>query len=305
MFKNIDFVFSNEYRYILVNIFISAVGFVRAFFMMRELDLAELGLISILQTLIMFISLTQFGIINGAYRIYCQKNLINKEKINNSVHSYLLLICLLFVPILFLLNIFNFTIINYDILFFGLVVGLISLFNNWINNIFIALKKLTFLNHLNFWTSIISLIFALMIPFFGYYFAIFSIVSYPVSYFVYSYFKFPELRPKSTNFDLIILKKILSYGFIPFLAGIFGLLNTQIEVWTITSFIGLESLGEYFLPILISSLFYLIPSSINSLFFPNAVKYFTEGNKILFFSLIKKYYLFIMLYSILVIVLMR
>ena len=297
MFKKIDFIFTNEVRYIIINLFISAIGLVRAFFMLRELNLIELGLISILQTLIMLISFTQFGLINGAFRIYCQKNLINRDQINNTVHSYLLIICFLFVPILFMLNIFNFTEISYEILFFGLSIGLISLFNNWINNTFIALKKLPFLNRINFLASIISLIFALMIPFFGFYFAIISIISFPIFYFFYSYFKYPELRPKTISFDLTILKKILSYGFIPFMAGIFGLLNVQIEVWSITSYIGLESLGEYYLPILISSLFFLIPSSVNSLYFPDAVIFFTEGNKKLFYSLIKKYYLFIILYS--------
>ena len=300
MIKKIQFLFQIEFKYIVINLLVSSFGFIRAFFMMRELSLVELGLISILQTLIMLMSFSQLGLINGAYRMYCEKVFTNKNAINDTVHSYVFIICLIFIPVLIFLNIFNFINIDYNLIFFGLIVGLLSIFNNWINNIFIAIQQLENLNHLNFWSAIISLLFALMIPFYGYYFAVISIISSPIFYFFYAYYKYPELRPKSFNFDLIILNKILSYGFIPFLAGIFGLLNIQIEIWSISFFLDLENLGKFYLPILITSLFFLVPSSINSLYFPTAVKYFTSGEKILFFIFIKRYYLIIIIYSLIV-----
>ena len=48
-----------NYYYILVNIGLSAFSFVRSFVFMRVLDLKELGVISLVQTIFMFIGLLQ------------------------------------------------------------------------------------------------------------------------------------------------------------------------------------------------------------------------------------------------------
>lgn len=76
-----------------------------------------------------------------------------------------------------------------------------------------------------------------------------------------------ELLPTGFYFNLKYVKYILSFGFIPFLGGIFSSIYLQVERWSITEVLGVEALGGFYLVFLYVSLFLLIPNSINAIFF--------------------------------------
>ena len=69
--------------YVVVNIFVSFVGFLRSFAFMKWLGLEELGLISLVQTVMQFIGLFQLGLINGGYRMFSLNKVKEQERVNN------------------------------------------------------------------------------------------------------------------------------------------------------------------------------------------------------------------------------
>ena len=298
MFKNN--IFRIEVIYILINLFGSFVGFIRSYYIMKYLDFVELGLISLFQTVVMVISLFQFGLIYGGYRIYCQKDSSMNDKVNNNIHSFLLLLSATMIPVIIILKYYDIVPGPWELSIIGVTIGLFYVVKNWINNIFIAMGDFKALNIITLLSSLLGLVLVFLIPFWSYWASLISICVVPISFVAIAYFKYPRLIPKSLKIEISTLKYILSFGFIPFLAGIFGMFTTQIETWSITGIMGIDSLGRYYLPMIFSALFLLVPSSINSLFFPKCVKDFTEGNKVEFWKTIKKYTLTLILYSFIV-----
>ena len=109
-----------------------------------------------------------------------------------------------------------------------------------------------------------------------------------------------ELRPTGFFFDLKYIKYILSFGFIPFLGGIFSILYLQAERWSINGVLGVEALGSFYLVFLYVSLYQLVPTSINSIFFPKGVKSYAEKRFDDFKRLLKYYYLVLVGYGVLI-----
>ena len=75
-----------------MNIFVSSVGFIRSFLFMRWLDNNELGIISLVQTVMLFLSLFQIGLVNGGYRIFALDKAEQQLDINNVLFSYFALL---------------------------------------------------------------------------------------------------------------------------------------------------------------------------------------------------------------------
>lgn len=80
-------IFSSSSLFIIINLFISAINFFRSMVFMRVLDMRELGIISLIQTCIMFIGLFQFGFLNGGYRVLAYQKTSDQTKINNILFS--------------------------------------------------------------------------------------------------------------------------------------------------------------------------------------------------------------------------
>jgi hypothetical protein len=60
----------SNYLYLLVSVLVSALGLGRNFIFMGYLDLASIGQIAFMQTIVMLVGFVQLGLINGGYRIY-------------------------------------------------------------------------------------------------------------------------------------------------------------------------------------------------------------------------------------------
>jgi O-antigen/teichoic acid export membrane protein len=288
--------------FIIVNIIVSSLGFIRSFVFMRVLDFHELGILTIIQTMIMLISMFQFGLINGGYRIFSLDKKEDNERINNLIFSYLLILMILFGVILFILSYFNLS-INYIFLVSAFGIGLISLLCNWLSNTLIAKQLIKELNGLNLFTAVISFA-ALPLAFYykinG---AILVLVIQPLLFVTLSLYRRIDLRPTCFIFNWTTIKWILKYGFIPFLTGIMGLINIQIERWSIVNWLSTEDLGRFYLVFLFSTLFILIPNSINSLLFPNSMKLYASRNFSLLIKSISNYYKLLLVYIFITVVL--
>ena len=105
---------------------------------------------------------------------------------------------------------------------------------------------------------------------------------------------------KFTKFEIDIkhLHYILSFGFIPFLSGIFFLVYSQIERWSISLLLGNEELGKMYLFFIIVTLWTLIPNSILNILYPKAIKYYADQDKEKFHKTIRDNLKIIFLYNI-------
>ena len=259
---------------------------------MRYLTLKELGVISLVQTIFMFVGLLQIGLLNGGYRIVSLGKREEFEKSNNSIYSYLTIL----LPFGFLFCVLASILdwieeLSFILLLISVVFGVFTLLNNWIHNALIGEQKLGEVNLINvvsYGTSALMLPFAYLYGFWG---GMLVIMMQPFLFVSLAVLRNKELVPTRFFLNFTYINYILSFGFIPFLGGIFFSIYLQVERWSITEVLGVEALGGFYLVFLYVSLFQLIPSSINSIFFPKGIKAYSQKNYMLFKSLLKYYYL--------------
>jgi len=60
---------SQAINFVIINLIVALISFVRSFAFMNIFDFKELGLITLVNTAAMLISFFQLGLINGGYRI--------------------------------------------------------------------------------------------------------------------------------------------------------------------------------------------------------------------------------------------
>ena len=280
-----------------MNIIVAFLGFLKSFIFIKFLNLESLGMLTIIQTGAMFIGFFQIGLINGGFRIISLEKTNLIAKTNNIIFSYIGILSLVLFMTYFLNLFFNlFT--DYFTYLFILLLGLNLLLFNWLTNILIALKKLMLLNKLNLVSSTISVLFLPLAYYQGLFGAAFCLLIQPIIFIVYALIASKELRPNSYLLKIKEIREILKYGFIPFVSGIFFLMQIQIERWTVVYELGSENLGKLYLFILISALWVLIPNSISNLFFPNCVTSFESNNYVKFNNYIKNHFIIVTVYII-------
>lgn len=287
--------------YVLINIFVSAVGFGRSFLFMKWFDMRELGVISLVQTIVMFLGLFQLGLLNGGYRIFALDKADEQRSINNILFTYLGILTvftLLFWTILCTTEIQ--IVISNELMLVALVCGLFTLLMNWLVNVLIGKRLIKNINQINAISASISLVLLPLVKIWGVYGAVISIAAQPLVFITITLLRHKELRPTALNFDLKLVKYILSFGFIPFLAGIFTVVNLQIERWSIAKMLGTDALGEFYLVFLYATLFVLIPTSLLNIFFPKAVYAYENNQMEQFKSIIKKHFMILAAYLIIV-----
>lgn len=289
--------------YVIVNIVVSFVGFIRSFAFIRWLGLEELGLISLAQTVMQFIGLFQLGLINGGYRMFSLNKVREQERVNNLLFTSFSIFFFIFLAAWGILTATdNKIIMDNDLLLVAIVGGILTLTNNWLNNTLIGKQKLGEINIINIISICVSVLSLSFVYFVGFWGAIISVVIHPLCFVIITLLRNRELRPTGFLIDINLIKEILGYGFIPFLSGIFVMLNLQVERWSIAGFLGNEALGCFYLVFLFNTLFMLIPASIQSIFFPKAVRSYDEGNMIEFKTVIKRLSLVTIVYDVAIII---
>lgn len=296
--KNVD---KSNYYYIIVNIAISVYSFLRSFVFMRVLDLRELGIISLIQTIFMFIGLLQFGLLNGGYRIVSLGKKEELERTNNTIFSFVTTLLPLGMLFCVLSSIFNWIEeLSFILLIISIVFGVFTLVNTWLHNALIGEQKLGEVNRLNIISNGVALLILPLAFIGGFWGAIAVLIIQPLLFVGLCLIRDKELRPTGFFINFKYIKYILSFGFIPFLGGIFVALYLQVERWTITEVLGVEALGAFYLVFLYVSLYQLVPTSINAIFFPKGVKSYSNGDFIRFKQILKYYYLVLVGYSLMI-----
>lgn len=290
-----------NYYYIIINLCVSAFSFFRSFIFMHVLDLRELGVISLVQTIFMFIGLLQIGLLNGGYRIISLGKREQLTKANNTIFSYIAMLVVPGLAFCFLSNCFNWIDdMSLPVLLIAVFFGIFTLVNNWLHNALIGEQRLGEVNKLNI-ISFGASMFALPVAYFaGFWGGMLVITIQPLLFVLVCLVDNKELRPTKFMFDLKYVNYILTFGFIPFLGGIFTALYTQIERWSITEVLSVEALGGFYLVFLYVSLYHLVPSSVNSIFFPKAVKAYEDKHYTDFKKYIKWYYAVLIAYGALI-----
>ena len=276
MSKFLSFFRRASFSFVLINTLTAGLGFIRSFAFMKFLGFEELGLITMVNTTASLLSLFQIGLINGGYRIIALGHEKVIEKTNNNILSFLIVISggvFAITSILIFLGIIK----DYTTALISISIGVLLLFNNWFTNRLIGSGKLQKLNYANSVSAIISLLCLVLVYYFGFVCALICLFAQPL------FFMFLSIDKtfKFTKFEIEIshLRYILSFGFIPFLSGIFFLVYSQIERWGISFLLGNEELGKMYLFFIILTLWILIPNSIGNIFFPKAIKYYDIGDK--------------------------
>ena len=270
---------------------------------MKFLNFTDLGLITIISTIMALFGMFQLGLLNGGYRIFSLKKPKEDEDIiNNLIYTYFAILILLVAIIATAFRVFNFDFgANFGLIILAITFGIITLISNWINNQLSAHMNFKALNYLEIVSTLISLAFLFLIPKIGLWGALLTTFSAPFLYMLIAYFKYPYLLPTGFHFNLKKYRWILSFGFIPFLSGIFVQLHSQIERWSIVSYLDTEALGKFSLPAFYATLFMMVPLSVNKLFFPPAVHKFTTGEFGAVKRVLKKYLVFNVIYIIFIV----
>lgn len=276
------------------------LGFVRSYVTMKYLGFYEVGLIAMVMSTIEFVSMFQFGLLNGGFRMY----FVNSSSVNGKINS------ILFTYFGFLFSTFFITFsiffllkgeinLKVGMIILGILVGVISLTKNWLTNLLIGGQQYSLLNRINIFSTVFSFFFIFLVPFYGLLGSVLLISTQPIIFCIYVLIVAPNLRPTKFYFEKKILRKILAFGFIPFLAGILVKIDDQIERWGIINIMGVDSLGKYNLVLIYCSIFMLVPASINPIFFPRAILQFKNSDikglkkTILYYTIILAVYIFV------------
>jgi O-antigen/teichoic acid export membrane protein len=293
----------NSIYFILINIIVAFLGFVRSFVFMKFLDFEELGLLTLVQTGAMFIGFFQIGLINGGYRIVALQKSDLTEKTNNVIFSYFAIL-FLFLLIIYLVNSVTNVFSDSLIFLFLLGFGFSLLVFNWLTNTLIAEGKHSLLNKVNFVSAMMSVLCLPMAYYWGVYGGVFCLLIQPVVFCLCILIFSKKLRPTRYLLNIVELKEILHYGFIPFVSGIFFLLYIQIERWSITLFLGTTALGNMYLFILVTTLWVLVPVSIMNLIFPKCVILFEKKNYLEFNKFVRNHFYIVLGYCLISIVIL-
>ena len=275
------FAYRQKLLYVFINILMAGLGFARSYVTMKYLGFYQVGLVAMLMSVIEFVSMLQMGLLNGGFRMYFVNTRSVNKRINSMLFSYLAILLLVSLSVLAIyVGIKGGINIQLEMIGLGVVVGIFTLAKTWCTNLMIAAQKLGLLNRLNVWSSVLSFCFIFFVPVYGLIGAILLVISQPVIFITSALWLNSELRPAGFFYKKSLLRKLMFFGFIPFLAGILVKVDDQVERWGIINILGLENFGKYNLVLIYCSVFMLVPASINPIFFPRAILQYKENNTV-------------------------
>lgn len=287
----------SKISFIGINIFSSAILFIRSIFFLRYLPDDSLGIIMLFQALIALFSVFQFGIINGGLRFFSIDNYVKDfTSTNNFIHSFILGLTLISILILFATNL----ILSVDIktYSFAIITGGFALLNNWVINLLIARKQLKSVNMLNLMAAIISALTSLLIFPLGNTGALIAIASSYITSPIIFFILFRQYRVSKVSFDFAILKKLLYFGFVPYLSGITITLNNSIDKFFIAHNLSYDGLGKFYLATIFLTVFNLFPNNLNSVLYPGVINNYTNRKLNLVIRTIRNYMAIILIYNV-------
>lgn len=237
---------------------------------MLKSEVYEVGMISLVQSIIMFTSFTQMGTLNGAYRLVSKSGrYINR--INQFIFSYnfhvLMIGLILIYPLSIILNITN----QLTVIAYAIIAGVFSIVSNWLSNLLVADQKISKLNLVNIISISCSFLCLLIYNFSSLWSGILLVTSQSFILVITAIYA-GNYKVTISKLSKRTFKYIVGVGFLPFLINIIGVFFNLIEKWFIVADLGVNSLGQYYIVGLYSTFFLLIPGALNNLEFPIAVR---------------------------------
>ena len=178
--RALNIIFSQNTLFIIINLFVHAINFLRSFLFMRVLDLADLGMISLVQTCIMFIGFMHFGFFQGGYRLIAYKH-DESDQVNNIVFSFLgcLGVLLIAFALIFPVTGIDFIIGN-QYLLLSVIAGIFTLATTWLTNTMTVKKMIPEINQIFAISGIVSIALIALVFVWGTFGGILSIMIQPV-----------------------------------------------------------------------------------------------------------------------------
>jgi O-antigen/teichoic acid export membrane protein len=285
-------------KFVFIKLFVSSTHFLRGFVFMSFLSFHDLGIITLVRTVMGLFPMLQVGMLNGGFRIFSVDN-PDKWKVKDTIYSYFAIIgiiLLLGLIVAYMLNKLDHFELIYAIT--ALFIGILHVLNIWNRNMLVAQKRFKHINMYELYSNLLSLGLLFTVYFWGVYGALIVIYSQELLFYFFVVSKNRKYLPDRFFFRFKVMKWILTFGFFPFLAGIVMNLNQQVETWSIVSFLTTEDLGKFYLARLYISLFLITPVAVSRLFFPESMQAFSKGNFDKVRNIMKKYFLVNLVYGI-------
>ncbi len=263
--------------FVVVNVAVNVVFLARSYLTMQALSYRELGLAALLQSIILLVGLTHFGLMNGAYRILCSSPPDEARRVNNLVFTLLGALGIVVVVIALTSLPFISTGDAYLVVVLGALGGVMTLIRTWMSNHMIANGALTRLNRISFWSAMISLLPLALVPVAPLAACLSAIILQPIAFVVAVVLFERPVLPTRIETSWSLTRSVFRVGFVIFLTGIFLQLNVQLERWYITGFLGIEALGHFYLAILFVTLFQMVPNALDQVFLPSIVRAHASG----------------------------
>ncbi|MDL2143328.1 hypothetical protein QQY79_12415 [Flavobacterium tructae] len=261
-----------RYGYIAVTVLSSVVTFIKSYLFMDTLTKEDLGYMALFQSMILIVNFFQMGVLYGGYRVI-SFSISRQRKVNDAVVTYLFMLLIAFFFLFFVLNFFISISWFWTI---GMIVGLLSLWSNWISNMYIALGKTNKLSLITLISVVLSFIALPLLYSYSIYGAITLIALQPIFFILLSYFSNKDFKFKINFKSQVYFRLIIKLGFIPFVTGVLHYINLQVERWVIGIDLGVKALGDYYLVFVYVGLFAVIPSALGTLNFPKFMKVLSQ-----------------------------
>lgn len=287
-----------KYRYVLVTILVSLLAFARNLYFMKSLDLASLGQVTLMTTLIMLVGFAHVGLINGAYIQYAAGDRV----VNRRIVELMATGALLLIPVAALVG-WGLQhwggmseVVWPGTLGFGLAAGIVTLASTWMNNALIADGHLGRSNLINVGAVLVSLVAAFFSSHHGLPAAWLSLLIQPLILVVGAMLLDPNLRVGTLGVDRPTLALLFRLGLVPFLGGLAVLSMHQFERWSIAAILGSQALGEFYIVLMYTAFFGLIPTSLLNVYFPQAKRAYVAKDPRQLTTFIKHHQRDLMLY---------
>ena len=258
--------------YVVINLAVNLLVLVRAYVSLLVLDYRDLGLITLLQSVVLLLGMLQFGVINGAYRLILSARDDEQQDLVNFVFSFIGVLCAV------ALIAAGFALVLTErhedglIGAIGVIGGAASLVRNWQSNLLIAEQRLAMLNTINLVSAIVALCFFAILPFSPLFACMAVIMAQPCLFVMLAAFVKEVRKPSRFVLDWQLARRIMAAGFIVFLSGMLLQLNVQIERWYVIAELSIEALGHLFIAIMVLTLLQLVPNALDAIMLPAAVQ---------------------------------
>lgn len=258
--------------FVVVNILVNLLLLVRSYVTMEVLDYRGLGLAALLQSILLLCGALQFGFLNGGYRLLCSAEGEGAQKINNLVYTVIGALCLAFFAAAFLSGA---AVEEADLIlvgWLGAIGGSATLLRTWMMNQMVAKVSLALLNRINLVAGLASVACLFAIPVDPLTACLAAVIAQPIAFAVLGALIDRSLLPTGIEFGQSLVRAALKAGFALFVLNLLVQGNLQLERWYVTSELGLDQLGRLYLAILFTTLFQMVPASLDQVFLPPMVR---------------------------------